>query len=322
MGYFCRIIFLFFALLTNHAFSQELYPLSEPASNVPKGVLGVRLFAENYKQAGQPRNMGGLRLMYGITPKLTLLVNATASNHHDKQLPRDLITHTHIGNQTIFYTNKINLGKSYPYRFGGFHFYSKYRYLTIDGDGTHFRAAVYGEYSLVKTAHDEAETDLMEDNGGYGGGFLFTLLHKKLAVSLTTGAAFPKKYQEDAYPTSYSPAVKTELIYGRTLIYNLSFGYLIFPKKYSDYNETNYNVYVEFQGRSYEQLIIIQDREMAKISNPGMLANNYVDVHLGIQKIIKSNMRIDFTVGLPLYKQSFVQSYPVFHLAIQRYFYL
>lgn len=315
------VVFFSFFVYSSITKAQELYPLNEPASNVPKGVLGVRLFEENYKVGSRSRNVIGARLMYGLTPRLTVLVNATTSNHHYKELPRDLITHTHLGNQTILYTNKISRNGNYPFLFSGFHFYGKYRFISMDGEGTHFRVAAYGEYSLVKTAHDEAESNLMLDNSGYGYGVITTWLHHKLAISLNAGVVIPKSYVEYGYPTSYSPGVKTEMIYGRQFNYNLSLGYLVFPKTYSDYRETNYNVYLEFIGRSYDGVVIIQDREKAKISNPVLMGGNYIEIHPGIQRIVKSNLRIEASVGFNLINQSYARSTPTFNFGIQRYFY-
>ena len=314
-------ISVFFLTLCTIIRSQELFPLAEPASTIPKGVLGARFFAEHFLEIKQPRNMGALRIMYGVTPHLTLMVTTNISNHHDHVLPRNLITHTHQGNQTIFYTNPTVYGKKYDYIFGGFNFYAKYRFLSFDNEGKHFRMALYGEYSTIKIAHDEAEPDLMEDNGGYGSGLITTWLYNKLAVSLTTGFIIPQKYSEDSYPTSYNPAVKTDLLYGRAFNYSLSMGYRLIPKEYSNYNETNYNIYIELMGKYYEGAKIFQNNERAKITNPALKENFYLEVHPGIQKIIRSNTRIEFSIGLPFINKSYVHFSPLYSIGIQRYFY-
>ncbi|MBC8110768.1 MAG: hypothetical protein H7Y04_06890 [Verrucomicrobia bacterium] len=308
--------------------AQELFLHHEPASNVPKGALGVRFFAKTYNEFGQQRNAGTFRLMYGLTPKLTLMASATTSNHHAPTLPFDLITHTHGATlpngttQTTFFTNNIRRGRPYSYRLNGFYFYGKYRFLTIDGQNKHFRMAIYGEYSLVTSAHDEAEPNLLDDTKGYGGGLLATYLNKRFAVSLTAGMIIPKKYTElQQDPDQILPAIFTELQYGRAVVYDLAFGYLLYPKKYESYNQNNVNIYLEFIGRHYQAAQITQNGENVAPSAFALRENNYVEIYPGIQRIIHSNLRLDFSVGLPLIRQSYNHFYPVFHFGVQQYFY-
>lgn len=81
-------------LAMNAARAQELFIHEEPASTMPKGVIGLRAFSEAYREPGnQLRALAGLRAMYGLTPKLTLMATATASNHHSRQLPPDFPDH-------------------------------------------------------------------------------------------------------------------------------------------------------------------------------------------------------------------------------------
>src|SRR5690606_19897813 len=74
--------------------AQELFILTEPASTVPKGVVGIRAFGQAYEERGAYiRGLAALRVMYGVTPKLTVMVTASASNHHSKDLPPDFPDH-------------------------------------------------------------------------------------------------------------------------------------------------------------------------------------------------------------------------------------
>ncbi|HEV7231813.1 MAG TPA: hypothetical protein VGO45_10820 [Bacteroidia bacterium] len=264
-----------------------------------------------------------LRLMYGLFSKLTVIANLSESNHHGTEFPANLAFHTHNGNQTTFYTGNFQRGVTYPYLFSGVDLYAKYRFLSLDGQHTHLRMALFGEWSNASVAHDEAEPTLMGDTRGYSGGLIVTALKNHLAVSLTTGFIIPGKYDGTSPDPMGGPDVPTELIYGRAVTYDLSFGYLLFPLKYQNYNETNMNVYMEFKGKSYGSAQIYQyGIKPVPIQTPLLEAGNYMEAYPGIQAIIKSNLRIDFSVGFPIYNTSYARFYPVYMIGIQRYFYL
>jgi hypothetical protein len=320
-----RKLFLFICLclFSSGFFSQELFPTSEPASNVPKGVLGVRLTEESYKEVSLYRNLVSARIMYGLFSKLTLMANFTETNHHGPDFPAGLAFHTHNGNQSVFGSGNYQRGVVYPYLFTGIDLYAKFRFLTIDGEHSHLRMALYGEWSNVDVAHDEAEPTLLDDTKGYGGGLIATVLKNHLAVSFTGGFIRPGGHDGMSPDIYGGPMVPTTLTYGNAWIYNLSFGYLLLPVHYHNYDETNVNVYLEFKGKSYGEASIVQyGVKPVPIQTPLLQAGNYVDVFPGIQTILHSNMRIDFSVGFPLVGQSYAHFYPVYMFGIQRYFYL
>lgn len=299
--------------------AQELFPLSEPASNIPKGVLGVRLFSEAYQEVNQLRNMTALRLMYGVTPKLSVYLTGIASNHHGRKMPVEFPFH-----------NTPERGAYYPYKFNGAHLYAKYRFLSLDGENNHFRMAGYVEGTLVKTTHHETEPDLeMGDNTGIGGGLISTYLKNKFAVSLTAGVILPAAYKGfSPDPIEGLPDVPVRVQYGKALAYSLSFGYLLFPRKYSNYDQVNVNLYLELHGKAFEaakvdlfygmsnQYFLAQSRYPAALQK-----GYYVDISPGIQVILKSNLRIDFSTTFSSMGISFARLYPVFNLGIQRYFF-
>lgn len=299
--------------------AQELFPHNEPASNVPKGVIGIRPFYSTYPEVNIQRNMYAIRLMYGLLPKLTIMGTVSMTNHHNKDLPPDLVTHTHIGNQTTYSTNNIQRGIQYPYQFSGVYLYAKYRFVTIDRKNKHFRMALYADWSNVGVAHDESEPSLMDDTKGYGGGIIATYLKNHFAVSFTGGFIKPK-YYEGYSPDIGGVKIPTKIEYGNAAIYNLSFGYLAYPRKYSDYNQTNINLYVEFMGKSYEAAKVTQFGYLnVPIQTPLLAAGNYVEVHPSVQAIFDSNLRIDLSVGFPLVNQSYARFYPIYYIALQRY---
>jgi hypothetical protein len=309
--------------------AQELFLRNEPASNVPKGVIGLRTFAETYSELGSRKNMFALRLMYGVLPKLSVFMNVITTNHHNKILPRDLINHVHDGPNTSYFTSEQRRGLSYPYSKPSVNFFAKYRFLSNDGENKHFRMAAYSEYSFAKTAHDEAEPNLMDDTKGFGAGLITTYLKNKFAVSLTSGFILPQAYKEsvkeefDVNNVSRPDFVlNTKINYGRALQYNLAFGYLLFPRNYENYNQSNFNLYVEFMGKAYEAATVFQNGINVPIQAKGLRAGNYIDVHPGIQYIHKSNLRIEASAGFKLVNRSYARVYPVYMLAFQRYFYL
>lgn len=299
---------------------QELFPNTEPASTMPKNVLGIRAFTENYKEVKQIRNMSALRLMYGIRGDLSVYTTFFFSNHHNWKMPEDFPFH-----------NAPERGKIYPFKFDGMHVYFKYRYWNIDRQNAHFRAAAYMEGTYVNTTHHESEPDLFfGDNKGIGGGLIFTYLKNKFAISSTIGYVHPFDYVGfTPDPIIGLPDIPMRMQYGKTAIYSLSLGYLLLPREYKSYNQGNLNLYLEFRGKAFGNskvdLFYGTDRAYYVVNNrypPALKSGYYLDITPGIQYIYKSNLRIDFSASFRGIGFSYARLYPVFHVGIQRYFYL
>jgi hypothetical protein len=259
--------------------------------------------------------------MYGITPRLTFYATITGSNHHNRKLPEDLITHTHVGNQTNYFTHNIKRGVTYPFLFNGINLYMKYRFISIDRQHAHFRMAAYAEWSKLNTAHDEAEPNLLDDTSGLGGGLIVTWLKNRFAGSLTTGFIHPKSYSEMQTDQSGGPDLPTQFNYGDAVRYNLSLGYRIWPSHYTNYDQPNWNIYLEFQGKSYQASEVIQDGNVISTEAVALVGNHYIEAHPGIQYIVKSNLRLEASVGFDLINRSYVHFAPLWTFAVQRYFY-
>lgn len=316
-----NIILLLILAVPVDSRGQELFILNEPASSVPKGVIGARAFTQNYKEYNTTRGLHALRLMFGATARLSVLATASISNHHNRKLPKDLINHTHVGNQTNYFTQPIRRGVGYAYLFNGIHLFAKYRFLTNDSQNKHLRLAAYGEWSNVNVAHDEAEPSLMDDTGGYGFGIISTWLKNRFAASLTTGYIRPDSYFEMQPDVTGGPDLPTELHYGTAIRYNLSFGYRLYPKKYEGYEQVNWNVYVEFIGKTYDAATVIQNGTDIHGKTAALQDGSYIEIYPGIQRIINSNTRIEFCYGFELIGNSFVHFTPIWTLGVQRYFY-
>jgi hypothetical protein len=310
-------------LISGSVFCQELFILNEPASSVPKNVFGARAFTQNYKEYKVNRSLNVLRLMYGVTPKLSLMIDGSISNHHDRRLPKDLINHSHLGNQTTYFTQPIKRGVKYPTLFNGIHAFAKYRFVTKDDKNKHFRMSAYGEWSNVRTAHDEAEPNLMDDTGGYGAGLISTWLKDRVAVSLTTGFIDPTMtYSEYQRDETGGPDLFTTIKYGSAVRYNLSFGYRLYPKKYeASYEQVNWNVYVEFIGKSYQAADVVQGGVDISARTASLKSGSYMEIYPGIQRIVNSNTRIELSYGFNLLGFTYVHFTPIWTLAVQRYFY-
>lgn len=313
------VLFSIFIQFSEKLSAQELFPLSEPASTLPKNVLGVRLFSETYDEVNQWRNMTALRLMYGLSPKLSVYLTGIASNHHGNKMPVEFPFH-----------NTPERGAYYPYRFNGVHFYGKYRFLTVDGENSHIRMAAYGEGSYVKTTHHEAEPDLeMGDNSGVGAGLITTYLKKKFAASLTVGYIQPfaiKNVSPD--PISQLPDVPVKVEYGKSLTYSLSLGYRLIPVVYDNYKQLNVNFYLELHGKYFSnaQVTMFEGMETEYVLNyhqypPALHSGYFVDVSPSLQFIINSNLRVDFSTTFHGIGFSYARLYPVYTIGIQRYFY-
>lgn len=315
-------VFFGILLFCRTSYCQELFILNEPASSVPKGVFGLRIYHHAYDELTTKRKLFAIRAMYGITSRLSLLVNTSFSNHHDTKLPPDLINHTHTGNQTNYFTSTIKRGRDYPYLFTGINIFAKYRFLSLDKKYEHFRMAAYGEWSNANVAHDEAEPNLMDDTAGFGFGIISTYLKNRFALSLNTGYIVPDSYTEDQPDFSGGPNLPTIIHYGKAIKYNVSIGYRLFPRKYeNNYQHMNTNIYLEFTGKTIDAARVIQaDTEIAP-RTAALRRSNYIEVSPGLQRIFNSNLRVEVSVTYPLLKGSFAHFTPAFTLAMQRYFY-
>lgn len=234
--------------------AQELYVSTEPASNMPRNSIGLRLTTEV-----MPGKDLGLRTipeaMIGITKNLMGHSSVYISDLHQK-------------------SQKIE----------GFGFYAKYRFISIDSLQRHFRMAAYGRYSSIKNptytpgiplqALDEI--NLEGDNSGLQGGIVATqLLHKlALSASVNYNRAFNNRGSYDLLPGQARNGIA----------YTFSAGYLTFPKVYTSYEQPNFNVYLEFLGKT----------------NVGR-AKNFLEAAPALQVILNSRTRIDVSKRFQLY---------------------
>ena len=201
--------------LSMAAQAQELYVFSEPASNMPAHSVGIRQQIKRVK--GITQTDGGTRstteVMFGATKNWMLHTAITFSDMYSPYL-----------------------------RAESFRVYGKYRFFSHDALYHHLRMAVFGEasYSRNEKMYDELSID--GDLLGVQAGLIVTQLLHKLAIS-ATGSYVNSPVGKDDHAGPSTPQ--------HAFSYSLSAGYLLFPLKYTSYEQTNVNLYCELLGQRY-----------------------------------------------------------------------
>ncbi|MES2649485.1 MAG: hypothetical protein V4717_21585 [Bacteroidota bacterium] len=254
------------SLLLGSSFAQELFIYTEPASNMSARSIGLRL--NNFVMPMTYGNRTAYRIdpeiMWGVNKHLMLHANAYASNMMQRK-----------------------------FRFEGGSVYAKYRFLSRDDIHKHFRMAAFGKVAVIDNPYSETHVEkhqLSDGNGGYiehdllvshssdeqnldgnqsgwQAGLIATQLINKFAVS---GSVSSISRWDNLNGNFYKgPA-------NGALQSTLSTGYLLFPRKYEHYNQTNMNLYAE----------LISQR---LYNNP----EYFLDAGTGIQFIFNSICRLD-----------------------------
>ncbi|PWS27879.1 hypothetical protein DHW03_09915 [Pedobacter yonginense] len=221
-----------------NAFSQELYVFTEPASNMPTKSIGVRITNEGMFNYPGYVSRTIPEVMFGFNKNLMAHAKAFLSDMDGK------------------------------YRLEGGSLYAKYRFLSIDDTHSHFRASAFGRLSTSIRPTYTRDINLEGDNSGLQGGVIFTQLLHKLALSATLGYTHAFDNQRRQVAGMPRP--------NNMLSYSLSSGYLVLPIAYTNYNQPNFNVYLELLGKT----------------DPSS-GQSYLDVAPAIQVILNSKTRID-----------------------------
>jgi hypothetical protein len=251
--------------IVTHA--QELYVNTEPASNMATGSLGFRLLSKIYRM-----NYDHSKYGYRIEPEIMLGAG------------RKLIIHL-AGYGSDMFQKK--------FRMEGGSIYAKYRFYSDDEVHEHFRIAAYSKISFVDnpqqltvtsnklvpdgnggyasqlytSTYTTSEFDLDGNNSGITAAVVATKLLNKIAVSASVGYGYRLNNIND----KVSPGKPLNAV-----TYSASVGYLLLPKEYTSYNQTNVNLYAEVLGTTF----------------PGK-GKSYADVAPAIQFIFKSIARLD-----------------------------
>ena len=217
--------------------SQELYIFTEPASNMPARSLGVRLNNDFYSMVHDGRYTYRLNpeVMWGLNKNIMLHLNGYASNMYEQ-----------------------------GFKLEGGSVYMKYRFYSHDDVHSHFRMAAYGKVALVDNPAvlTVTHTHQVNDNGqitehtenlvyladeislnGNQSGFLTGVIATQLLHKLALSGSFDYVNRWDNLNAKKSPYQSDH-----GLDYSLSAGYLLLPKVYKDFRQTNFNLYCEFLG--------------------------------------------------------------------------
>jgi hypothetical protein len=263
-----KLVFIFFLLISfSPVNAQELYPYSEPASNMPARSISV-------KQTSMfMRGVHSNKILQRHMPEVMLGLN------------KDWMFHA-----------SLNLSDMHEDKFiwEGAKLYAKYRFLSLDDVHKHFRMAAFGAVVYSRNHLDHNEINTMGDQSVAQVGLIATQLWHKLAIS-GTGSLVEVLNKERWDKSLISPYAF------RALNYTLSAGYLVLPREYTDYKQTNFNIYAELiGGRNI-------DFESERY---------YVDLAPAIQFIFNSNDKLNlgyrFELSSDIYRlsrKSFMISY-------------
>lgn len=214
---------VFFGLFTATSIlakAQELYVFSNPASNIPARSLvvktGTKTMRSYHNNNREFRVMPELQA--GITRNLMLSGSVSFSN--------------------MFFERN--------FRYESARLYAKYRFYSADDVHRHFRVAAFATGSWSRNPLVYQEFNLEGDNSGLQAGIIATQLVKKFAAS--GGISFVRQL-EQRNKVVFGPPFSNEAIQ-----YNLFMGYLLFPRKYQSYKQTNFNLYCEILGQQNTDL--------------------------------------------------------------------
>ena len=192
--------------------AQELFPYTEPASNMPAKSMSVKMSAmlgqgvhgDKLDQRYSPE------VMFGMSKKWMFHAGLTLSNMYEN----------------FFYYESARV-------------YAKYRFLSNDDVHKHFRMAAFATAAYSRNHLQHNELNLMGDHSGVQAGLIATQLWNKLAVSGTASLIEVLDEKRNDKPQQYA---------FQSLNYSLSAGYLVLPRVYKDYDQTNLNIYAELLG--------------------------------------------------------------------------
>lgn len=198
--------------------AQELYVFSDPASNVPAKSLSLKY---NSKWINGD--------MFGSSMLMSRHMGEASIGLSKKWMIRPSFTFSDM------FTNRVVKWESVS-------LYTKFRFYSNDQVHRHFRAAAFVKalYSSNNLEFDELNAD--GDQSVVQGGFILTQLINKLAISSTlalTEVTNSERWKKYLGPRDFGY---------RSFNYSFSAGYLLYPRAYSSYKQTNFNLYLELIG--------------------------------------------------------------------------
>lgn len=210
----CALLAAGCLLQTAGSSAQELYPFTEPASNNPARSIALKhgLMINRIVHEGRTTQRHMPEITVGLSPKWMVRATGFFANMHDEQFQAE-----------------------------GGRLYAKYRFLSNDAVHEHFRMAAFGAASWSRNHLDHNEINLMGDQSGVQAGLVATGLINKFALSASV-------YGNEVLDRARSNKAMRELYAFRSVNATLSAGYLLLPREYNGYDQTNLNLYLEVLG--------------------------------------------------------------------------
>ncbi|MFN9803002.1 MAG: hypothetical protein ACK54Y_04180 [Bacteroidota bacterium] len=211
-----KLLFLFGWLLSGTISAQELYVFSEPASNMPAYANGIKQTLKwlPYRPVKGSDVRSTTEWMYGVN--------------------KNWMVHGAITFSDMYSNN---------FRWESWRLYTKYRFYSSDDLYRHFRMAAYAEVSTSSNSLIYDELSMDGDQSGWQAGIIATQLLHKLAISGSAGITKTFLDPDTLHHKSVPPISR------EAFMYSVSAGYLIFPRTYTSYDQTNLNLYCEWLGQ-------------------------------------------------------------------------
>lgn len=254
-----------------YSYAQELYIYTEPASNVPAKSTGAKLTGNIAKKMNN-----GSSLAQRYRPEVLVGVSKN-------MMIKASISFADMATSKFTYES--------------FNVYGKYRFLSKDEAQKHFRMAAFAEASVTRSPFLYDEISLMGDKTGAETGVVATQLLHKLAVSATLS------HTQVLDKSRFDRAMAYNRPY-QSFNYSLSAGYLLFPMKYENFNQTNVNLYTEFLAQQ-------------TLDKKGY----YIDAAPGLQFIFNSNSKLNLGYRFQLGANMSRMTRNSFQLSFERTFF-
>ncbi len=204
-------LFFVIFLISISCGAQELFSVTEPASNRPAGSIGFRFDHSIMDEINSSKINYHLipEIMIGVSKKLTIHGNVFFSNRNEK------------------------------FESEGGSLYAKYRFLSNDAMQRHFRMAAFARVSRNNSDIHQEEINMNGHNSGFEAGIVATQLLRKVALSSSVSIL---KASDNGNGNKFIYGSKNS----KALNYSFSIGKLMLPKEYKDYRQTNINLMAEF----------------------------------------------------------------------------
>ena len=173
--------------------------------------------------------------------------------------------------------------------------YAKYRFYSKDEVHKHFRAAAFAAGAWSNNPLVYQELNLDGDNSGVQAGLIATQLVNKFAAG--AGVSYIRQLEQKD-KVFFGPPFSNEGIQ-----YNFSMGYLLFPRSYTSYNQTNLNLYCEFLG--------LKNTDISR---------SFLDIAPAIQLIFKSSTRVNLGARYQLAGNAHRMATQSFYVSLEHYF--